>query len=78
VIRVMTVWSSCECTVSGGKEALTPLTKILRMPLRTPVTPGSCLLLTGLLIACSMHERLVYMTLDWRVGRTAAAAVAAA
>ena len=29
----------------------------------------------SLLIACSMHERLVYMTLDWRVvGRAAAAA----
>ena len=27
---------------------------------------------TDLLIACTMHERLIYMTLEWSVGRAAA------
>jgi len=46
---------------------------------QTPVTPEPCSLYTDLetysvLIACLMCECLVYMTLDWSVGRAAAAA----
>jgi len=41
------------------------------------VTPASCFLYTDLLVVGSMRERLIYTTLDWRVGPAAAAAAAA-